>query len=128
MRVVKLTTTQPYQVMLRGNDGSLETSITVFDKVVARVEGFPRYTSIKELRASLIGRRGAIYVHADFIFNLIISDAGTWLSVRGTVVRISSVKPLVTQMEFTCGTCSQGRIVVFEDGKFAPPTSMLDMN
>jgi DNA helicase MCM8 len=42
--------------------------------------------------------------------------------MRGTVVRISSVKPLITQMAFMCNACDTARVVKFEDGKYALPT------
>ncbi|CAM8916912.1 unnamed protein product [Rhodiola kirilowii] len=43
--------------------------------------------------------------------------------VRGTVVKVSTVKPLVLQMPFECAKCSCKTIRNFPDGKFSPPTS-----
>ncbi|CAM8916913.1 unnamed protein product [Rhodiola kirilowii] len=45
------------------------------------------------------------------------------VSVRGTVVKVSTVKPLVLQMPFECAKCSCKTIRNFPDGKFSPPTS-----
>lgn len=45
------------------------------------------------------------------------------VSVRGTVVKVSTVKPLVVQMSFECAKCSCKIIRNFTDGKFSPPTS-----
>jgi len=42
--------------------------------------------------------------------------------VRGTVVRVSNIKPLVTQMAFSCGRCEAEFEVRFVDGKYKLPT------
>ncbi|XP_015578499.2 probable DNA helicase MCM8 isoform X1 [Ricinus communis] len=44
------------------------------------------------------------------------------VSVRGTVVKLSTVRPLVVQMSFDCEKCKSNIIRVFPDGKFSPPT------
>lgn len=43
------------------------------------------------------------------------------VSVRGTVVKVSTVKPLVIQMSFSCGKCGANITRNFPDGKFSPP-------
>ncbi|CAH1452171.1 unnamed protein product [Lactuca virosa] len=45
------------------------------------------------------------------------------VSVRGTVVKVSTVKPLVIQMSFTCSKCGTTIARDFPDGKFSPPSS-----
>lgn len=45
------------------------------------------------------------------------------VSVRGTVVKVSTVKPLVIQMSFTCSKCGNTIARDFPDGKFSPPSS-----
>jgi DNA helicase MCM8 len=47
--------------------------------------------------------------------------AGKLVTVHGTVVKVSTVKPLVTQMAFDCGKCKTGITREFTDGKFSPP-------
>lgn len=47
--------------------------------------------------------------------------AGRLVSVRGTVVKVSTVRPLVMQMNFSCGKCGSVITRVFPDGKFSPP-------
>lgn len=42
--------------------------------------------------------------------------------MRGTVVRMSVVKPLVTGMDFTCPKCRRLISRQFKDGRFSPPT------
>ncbi|KAI9122100.1 hypothetical protein K1719_006789 [Acacia pycnantha] len=44
------------------------------------------------------------------------------VSVRGTVVKASTVKPLVVEMSFECGKCKQRIKRIFPDGKFSPPS------
>ncbi|PWA47668.1 DNA helicase MCM8 [Artemisia annua] len=44
------------------------------------------------------------------------------VSVRGTVVKVSTVKPLVVQMSFTCTKCGTEIHRDFPDGKFSPPS------
>ncbi|XP_065617152.1 probable DNA helicase MCM8 isoform X1 [Quercus suber] len=45
------------------------------------------------------------------------------VSVRGTVVKVSTVKPLVVQMSFHCAKCKTEITRIFPDGKFSPPQS-----
>ncbi|KAH6825683.1 minichromosome maintenance 8 [Perilla frutescens var. hirtella] len=44
------------------------------------------------------------------------------VSVRGTVVKVSTVRPLVMQMSFSCAKCGTTITCDFPDGKFSPPT------
>ncbi|CAN6327935.1 unnamed protein product [Urochloa humidicola] len=45
------------------------------------------------------------------------------ITVRGTIVKVSTVKPLVLQLNFQCMKCGTNIIRVFCDGKFSPPVS-----
>lgn len=45
-----------------------------------------------------------------------------FVSVRGTVVKVSTVKPLVVQMSFDCAKCKSHITRSFPDGKFSPPS------
>lgn len=45
------------------------------------------------------------------------------VSVRGTVVRVSTVRPLVVEMGFTCARCKTNITCTFPDGKFSPPAT-----
>ncbi|KAG2690266.1 hypothetical protein I3760_09G179100 [Carya illinoinensis] len=49
------------------------------------------------------------------------------VSVRGTVVKASTVRPLVVQMSFDCAKCKTEITRIFPDGKFSPPPSC-DLN
>ncbi|XP_057535732.1 probable DNA helicase MCM8 isoform X2 [Amaranthus tricolor] len=47
------------------------------------------------------------------------------VSVRGTVVKVSTVRPLVMQMTFKCIQCGADIIRFFPDGKFSPPATCI---
>ncbi|XP_058110155.1 probable DNA helicase MCM8 isoform X2 [Magnolia sinica] len=53
--------------------------------------------------------------------NLKASYIGRLVSVRGTVVKVSTVRPLVVQMNFACGKCGAVITRIFPDGKYSPP-------
>lgn len=44
------------------------------------------------------------------------------VSVRGTVVKASTVRPLVVEMSFECGKCKERIWRIFPDGKYSPPS------
>ncbi|POO01589.1 Mini-chromosome maintenance protein [Trema orientale] len=44
------------------------------------------------------------------------------VSVRGSVVKVSTVRPLVMQMSFDCAKCKTKILRIFPDGKFSSPT------
>jgi DNA replicative helicase MCM subunit Mcm2 (Cdc46/Mcm family) len=47
---------------------------------------------------------------------------GKFVSIRGTVVRVSNIKPLVLRMNFKCSRCQAELTQIFVDGKFSMPT------
>lgn len=50
-------------------------------------------------------------------------SVGTFIAVRGTVVRVSSIRQQLVSMRFTCGRCGEEQSVFFPDYKYNPPTS-----
>ncbi|KAJ1932303.1 DNA replication licensing factor mcm8, partial [Linderina pennispora] len=46
---------------------------------------------------------------------------GKLVTVRGTVVRTTPVKPLLVQAEFNCARCGTAQIVKIVDGKYEMP-------
>ncbi|KAL6507944.1 DNA replication licensing factor mcm8 [Orobanche gracilis] len=54
--------------------------------------------------------------------NLKAAYIGRLVSVRGTVTKVSTVRPLVMQMSFSCAKCGTTITCDFPDGKFTPPT------
>ncbi|XP_010253506.1 PREDICTED: probable DNA helicase MCM8 isoform X2 [Nelumbo nucifera] len=53
--------------------------------------------------------------------NLKAAYIGKLVSVRGTVIKVSMVRPLVVQMNFTCAKCGADITRTFPDGKYSPP-------
>lgn len=53
---------------------------------------------------------------------------GKFMSIRGNVIRTSEIKPLVTEMEFSCSQCGCFFTQLFPDGRFNPPTSCKNTN
>ncbi|GFQ07779.1 probable DNA helicase mcm8 [Phtheirospermum japonicum] len=53
--------------------------------------------------------------------NLKAAYIGRLVSVRGTVTKVSTVRPLVIQMSFSCAKCGTTITCDFPDGKFSPP-------
>lgn len=45
------------------------------------------------------------------------------VSVRGTAVKVSTVRPLVVEMSFECSKCKQSITRIFPDGKYSPPST-----
>ncbi|DBA93068.1 TPA: DNA replication licensing factor mcm8, variant 3 [Trebouxia sp. C0005] len=71
-------------------------------KIVVRLEGHPSsMRHIRQLKSSSIGKI---------------------VSVKGTVVRISAVKPLIQCMTFTCTRCGGEHQMRFPEGIYTPPT------
>ncbi|KAJ3234094.1 DNA replication licensing factor mcm8, partial [Chytriomyces hyalinus] len=69
-------------------------------KRLVRITSYDQVTPLKDLKANLMGR---------------------FISVRGTIVRVSSIKPVVTQISFICSTCSQTQVLEQFDGKYRAP-------
>jgi DNA helicase MCM8 len=54
------------------------------------------------------------------------ATVGKFVSVRGNVVRVSAVRPLVRRMAFMCGKCNAETSVPFTQGKFDTPQRCAD--
>ncbi len=50
------------------------------------------------------------------------STIGSFVSIQGTVVRTTAVRPLVQSMIFRCSRCQEEQVVQFVDGMYEPPT------
>ncbi|XP_013415383.1 DNA helicase MCM8 [Lingula anatina] len=53
---------------------------------------------------------------------------GKFVSVKGTVVRVSNIKPLCTKMAFECNSCRTVQSVILPDGKYVVPTKCVNTN
>eukprot|EP00794_Sanderia_malayensis_P020314 gene20314-22313_t len=65
------------------------------------------------------------YEPVTYLRNLKANYYGKFVSVRGTVVKVSNVKPLVTNMEFNCSLCSISQVLKLSDGKYNIPTKCI---
>lgn len=68
--------------------------------IIAHLVGHRPFTPIRSLKSQLIGN---------------------FVSIRGTVVRVSGVRPLVRRMDFECARCGDIQTIEFHDGKYAAP-------
>ncbi|XP_062863189.1 DNA helicase MCM8 [Trichomycterus rosablanca] len=80
------------------------TPIINIPHISARIYNYEPLTPLKLLRANLYGK---------------------YVAVRGTVVRVSNIKPLCTKMAFICNLCGDTQSVALPDGKYTVPTKCL---
>ncbi|XP_018585143.1 DNA helicase MCM8 [Scleropages formosus] len=80
------------------------TAIVNIPYINARVYNFEPLTPLKMLRANLYGK---------------------YVAIRGTVVRVSNIKPLCVKMAFVCNSCGDTQSLHLPDGKFTTPTKCL---
>ncbi|XP_073338778.1 DNA helicase MCM8 [Pagrus major] len=72
--------------------------------ISARLYNYEPVTPLRTLRASVFGRL---------------------VCVKGTVVRVSNIRPLCTRMAFKCLGCSQTQSLTLQHGKYATPTKCI---
>ncbi|KAM3675485.1 DNA helicase MCM8 [Ammospiza maritima maritima] len=70
----------------------------------ARVYNYEPLTQLKNVRANCYGK---------------------YIALRGTVVRVSNIKPLCTNLAFVCAACGDVQAVPLPDGKYTLPTKCL---
>ncbi|KAG5265875.1 hypothetical protein AALO_G00247300 [Alosa alosa] len=80
------------------------TPIINIPHISARVYNYEPLTPLRTLRANLYGK---------------------YVAIRGTVVRVSNIKPLCTKMAFACNSCGDVQSLHMPDGKFTTPTKCL---
>lgn len=68
-----------------------------------RIYNYEPLTPLKMLRANLYGK---------------------FVAIRGTVVRVSNIKPLCSKMAFICNMCGDTRSLALTDGKYTVPTKV----
>lgn len=76
-------------------------------KLSARIVHFPEISMFKDLKACNIGR---------------------FISLRGTAVRVGTVRPLIYQMAFFCLKCQQTLIIQLPDGIYRTPAKCTTYN
>ncbi|CAJ0963324.1 unnamed protein product [Ranitomeya imitator] len=80
-----------------------EAPIVNVPYIHARVYNYDPLTALKNLRANLYGK---------------------YVALRGTVVRVSNIKPLCTKMAFVCNMCGDEQSLPLPDGKYTIPTKL----
>ncbi|MEE6474375.1 hypothetical protein FKM82_010360 [Ascaphus truei] len=78
-----------------------EAPIVNVPYIHARIYNYDPLTALKNVRANFYGK---------------------YVALRGTVVRVSNVKPLCTKMAFSCNTCGDVQSLPLPDGKYTVPT------
>lgn len=78
-------------------------SVTLCARLVRRLYNYEPLTALRMLRASAFGRL---------------------VCVKGTVVRVSNIKPLCTRMAFRCVGGSHVQSLPLQHGKYAAPTKV----
>ncbi|KAG9335804.1 hypothetical protein JZ751_003636 [Albula glossodonta] len=88
---------------LQGQDGLPTGTLPIvhIPHISARVYNYEPLTALKTLRANLYGK---------------------YVALRGTVVRVSNIKPLCSRMAFDCNACGHTQALPLSDGKFTTPT------
>lgn len=76
-------------------------------KITARIVNFPEVSMFKDLKACNIGR---------------------FISLRGTAVRVGTIRPLIYQMAFLCLKCQQTLIIQLPDGIYRTPSKCTTYN
>ncbi|XP_059561579.1 DNA helicase MCM8 isoform X2 [Myotis daubentonii] len=77
-----------------------ETMVNV-PHIHARIYNYEPLTQLKNVRANYYGK---------------------YVALRGTVVRVSNIKPLCTKMAFLCAACGEVQSLSLPDGKYNVPT------
>eukprot|EP00158_Paraphelidium_tribonemae_P000974 Partr_v1_DN23777_c1_g1_i1_m52997 putative minichromosome maintenance complex component 8 len=54
--------------------------------------------------------------------NLKANLIGNLVSIHGTIVKASSVRPMITQLAFACSQCSEVTVVDLREGRYAMPS------
>lgn len=80
------------------NTGALPFNLA---KIHCRVTNYDTVTPLKHLKANCYGK---------------------FVSVKGTVVRVSNIKPLCTRMAFECTNCATIQTAILPDGKYVLPS------
>ncbi|XP_071834989.1 DNA helicase MCM8-like isoform X2 [Apostichopus japonicus] len=91
------------QQQTSGNTQALPFVVNV-PCIHARIVNFEPIASLKNLKANYYGK---------------------FVSIKGTVVRVSNIKPFCTKMAFECNLCGDIQVVCLPDGKYTLPTKCL---
>ncbi|KAI9146044.1 MCM2/3/5 family-domain-containing protein [Paraphysoderma sedebokerense] len=91
--------------MMKDIDPELHTLMFKQRKWTVRLSHYDKVTGLRDLKAVLIGK---------------------FVCIRGSVVRISGLKPLSTDISFLCNTCYTSFTLSFVDGKYKAPSKCMN--
>ncbi|KAJ8387836.1 hypothetical protein AAFF_G00149850 [Aldrovandia affinis] len=93
---------------LQGQEGLPTGTLPIISvpHISARVYNYEPLTALKTLRANLYGK---------------------YVALRGTVVRVSNIKPICSRMAFDCNACGDTQPLPMSEGKFSTPTKCLQV-
>jgi hypothetical protein len=79
----------------------------MYDRVTVRIKNFSPITPLRALKSNFAGRRAMPRLLSSPLLSpsLTFSFADKFVTLRGNVVRVSSIKPLVKEMVFKCAKC-----------------------
>ncbi|XP_072293462.1 DNA helicase MCM8 [Eucyclogobius newberryi] len=86
---------------LQGNELPVTTPLINIPHISARLYNYEPLTPLRLLRASVFGRL---------------------VGVRGTVVRVSNIRPLCSRLAFRCLGCSHTQALTLQHGNYSTPT------
>lgn len=86
------------------------------------VRRYPKHARFK-INARIIN-----YPEIESIVNLKSHSINKYVVIRGTVIRIGEIKPLVLSMDFQCRRCGGSSRYEFPDGKIPPITNCPNPN
>uniref|UniRef100_A0A3B3TKF3 DNA helicase MCM8 n=1 Tax=Poecilia latipinna TaxID=48699 RepID=A0A3B3TKF3_9TELE len=89
---------------LQDEELPVATPIINIPHISVRLYNYEPLTPLRTLRASVFGRM---------------------VCVRGTVVRVSNIRPQCTRMAFKCQTCTSTLTLPLQHGKYATPTKCI---
>jgi DNA helicase MCM8 len=91
----------PSQDVSTTTDEVTKSNTSLKNKYNIRLYGIDVITPMRHIKAPLFGK---------------------CVCLKGTIVRVSSIKPLVIKMAFRCLHCSEIQAIEFTDGKYSLPT------
>ncbi|CAB3979134.1 DNA helicase MCM8-like [Paramuricea clavata] len=104
VKTIEALSLAAYQMFVADYEALSQSSVQLLfelPRIQARIYNYDPLTPLKNLKANCYGK---------------------FVAIRGTVVRVSSVKPLVTHMAFMCNTCKETQVLPLSDGKYKIPT------
>eukprot|EP01134_Creolimax_fragrantissima_P001797 CFRG1797T1 len=85
-------------------------------QIIVNYKKDPRISQISKIEVILFNHSPMTSLR-----QLTSSSIGRFISIKGTVVRVSNIKPRVSSMAFTCNSCGDSQAQYFTDGTYEVP-------